>query len=312
MILTVTLNPSIDVSYPLEHLRIDGVSRVNKVSKTPGGKGLNVSRVLQQLGANLVTTGFIGGHFGAFIKQELDVIKLNHDYLDIDGETRTCIAILHDDGKQTEVLESGPEITSEQATEFKEKFKQLLDGVTLVTLSGSLPKGLGADYYAELISIARQKDVKVLLDTSGKTLETSVNSDNKPYLIKPNEEEIKAIIHDDIDLTNLADVKEKLSTNAFNGIDWVVISMGKDGALAKHKDTFYRVTIPTIQAVNPVGSGDSTIAGFAKAINDNGSDEEILKTGMTAGILNTMSPKTGDIDPDKFNEIYTQVNVETV
>lgn len=311
MILTVTLNPSIDVSYPLEHLIIGGVSRVNKVSKTPGGKGLNVSRVLQQLGADLMTTGFIGGHFGEFIKQELDGINLKHDYLDIDGETRTCIAILHDDGKQTEVLESGPKITAEQATEFKEKFKQLLDGVTLVTLSGSLPKGLDTDYYAELIEIAYQKNVRVLLDTSGKTLETSVNSDSKPYLIKPNEEEIKAIIHDDIDLTNLADVKEKLSNDSFNDIDWVVISMGKDGAIAKHQDTFYRITIPTIQAVNPVGSGDSTIAGFAKAINDNGSDEEILKTGMTAGILNTMSPKTGDVDPEKFDEIYTQVNVQT-
>lgn len=111
-------------------------------------------------------------------------------------------------------------------------------------------------------------------------------------------------------MTNLVEVKDKLSNKSFTDIDWVVISMGKDGAIAKHKDAFYRVTIPTVQAVNPVGSGDSTIAGFAKAIDNNASDEEILKTGMTTGILNTLSQKTGDIDPDKFDNIYSQINIE--
>lgn len=312
MILTVTLNPSIDVSYPIDSLTIDGVSRVTNVSKTPGGKGLNVSRVLHQLGSDVLTTGFIGGHFGAFIKQELDKIELSHDYLDIDAETRTSIAILHDDGKQTEVLEPGPSISEEDSEAFKTKFEDLVDNATIVTLSGSLPKGLDHNYYAELIKVADAKGVKVLLDTSGKTLEASVAGSAKPFLIKPNEEEVKAIIHQDIDLDNLSDLKEKLSDESLNGIEWVVISLGKDGAIAKHNDTFYRVTIPTIQAVNPVGSGDSTIAGFAKALDEQASDEDMLKTGMTAGILNTMSSKTGDVDPEKFQEIFNQVQVKTI
>lgn len=309
MILTITLNPSIDVAYPLDHLNLDTVNRVKEVSKTPGGKGLNVSRVLQQLGGDLVTTGFIGGHFGAFIKSELDKINLKHDYLDIDGETRTCIAILHDQGQQTEVLESGPTISPEDSQAFKEKFSDLVQEATVVTMSGSLPKGLADDYYSELINIAHKSGTKVLLDTSGASLKSAVVGSAKPYLIKPNEEEIQAIIDSSTSLEDMADLKAALSDNRLDGIEWIVVTLGKEGALAKHQDTYYQVTIPTVEALNPVGSGDSTIAGFAKAIEDGASDEVILKTGMTAGILNAMSQKTGDIDPDKFDGIYEQVKV---
>lgn len=312
MILTITLNPSIDVSYPIENLKIDNVNRVSDVSKTPGGKGLNVSRVLQQLGGDLTTSGFIGGHFGGYVKSELDKIELKHDYLEIDGETRTCIAILHDDGEQTEVLEAGPHIGSEDSQAFKKKFEELVKNTAIVTISGSLPKGLDETYYSELIEIAHEKGAKVLLDTSGKTLQASVSHSVKPFLIKPNEEEVKAIIETDDNLDNLNQLKEALNSEKLEGIEWVVVSLGKEGAIAKHNDTFYRATIPVVKAVNPVGSGDSTIAGFAKALDDNASDEVILKTGMTAGVLNAMSKKTGDIDPDKFDEIYDQVKVEII
>lgn len=312
MILTVTLNPSIDVSYPLDSLTIDGVNRISEVSKTPGGKGLNVSRVLQQLGGDLVTTGFIGGQFGDFIRHELDQINLKHDYQNIDGQTRTCIAILHDGGKQTEILESGPEISAQDSQAFKNKFADLAKQASTITMSGSLPKGLAKDYYNDLIKIGQDAGARVLLDTSGQTLTTAVNHPVKPYLIKPNEEEVKAITGSELDLADPESIKSALTDPSLDGIDWLVVSLGKDGAVAKLDGSFYRVTIPTVQAVNPVGSGDSTIAGFAKALDDGKPAEEVLKTGMTCGVLNAMSSKTGDIDPDKFDEIYSQVEVENL
>ena len=112
MILTVTMNPSIDVSYPLNQLNIDTVNRVTNVSKTAGGKGLNVSRVLSQLDASLTATGVIGGHFGDYLTEQLDKDDISHSFSKIAGETRSCIAILHE-GKQTEILESGPEVSKE-------------------------------------------------------------------------------------------------------------------------------------------------------------------------------------------------------
>lgn len=310
MIITVTLNPSLDISYPVDSLTIDGVTRVAKSGKTAGGKGLNVSRVLHQLGAPLTTTGFIGGHFGRYIKDQLDDIGLNHDYQDIDGQTRACIAILHDGGKQTEILESGPEITEADSQAFLEKFKDLAKDAEVITLSGSLPKGLPTDYYSQMIKIGNDLGKKVILDSSGEALKQAVAASDKPYLIKPNETEVEVIINQALDLDNLEDLKEKLSLPELEGIEWIVISLGKDGAIAKHGDKFYRITIPTVEVANPVGSGDSTIAGFAKAVNDQSSDDVMLKTGMTTGILNTMSEKTGDIDPDHFDEIFNQVQIE--
>lgn len=309
MILTVTLNPSLDISYPIDNLNIDGVTRVDKAIKTAGGKGLNVSKVLHQLKAPVITTGFIGGHFGNYIKEQLEDIGLSHNYLTIDGQTRACIAILHDQGKQTEILESGPTISDTDSQSFLKHFEELSQEASVITLSGSLPKGLKEDYYSHLIKIGSDLNKKVMLDSSGNALKTALASNHKPYLIKPNEKEVEVIIDQKLDLSNLEDLKAKLSLPELNGIEWVVISLGKDGAIAKHGNTFYRVTIPSVEVVNPVGSGDATIAGFAKAVYDQADDLTLLKTGMTTGILNTMSEKTGDIDPSRFEEIFNQVEV---
>lgn len=312
MILTVTMNPSIDMSYPMESLNIDTVNRVQNVSKVAGGKGLNVSRVLHQMGEDLIATGLLGGHFGEFIKSELDRQEVKHDFSSVDGQTRNSIAILHDNGKQTEILESGPTVSETEADAFLKKFDKLLEQCELVTMSGSLPSGLDQSFYSLLIEKANKKGVKVLLDTSGNTLIKSIESKNKPFLIKPNEEEITALIHDELNLEDIDSVKHQLSHEVFSGIEWIIISMGALGAIAKHHDTFYRVNIPKIKVVNPVGSGDSTIAGFAMGISHDHDPEIILKTGMTTGMLNTMEAMTGCVDPDKFDEYFSQVSVEKI
>lgn len=117
MILTVTMNPSVDISYPLEEFNLDTVNRVAKVSKTPGGKGLNVTRVLKQLNDKVVATGLIGGALGTDIKEKLLQTGIKNDFFEISGETRNCIAILHE-GNQTEILEKGPTITKSESENF--------------------------------------------------------------------------------------------------------------------------------------------------------------------------------------------------
>src|SRR5699024_10283301 len=136
MILTITMNPSIDVSYSLNTLMIDSINRVDQVSKTAGGKGLNVTRVLHQLKAPVLATGVLGGNFGDFIKEELRNEGIRYDFSEINGETRSCIAILHA-GNQTEILEAGPEITEIEQNNFIEKYKKLLRDVDYITISGS-------------------------------------------------------------------------------------------------------------------------------------------------------------------------------
>lgn len=311
MIVTVTLNPSIDVSYPLDTLKIDTVNRIENVSKTAGGKGLNVTRVLKDLQADVTATGVLGGHFGQYIKQQLDDNSIKNNFTIISEETRYCIAILHD-GKQTEILEAGPHITADEIEQFKTTFSQLLANNNVITISGSMVKGFPTETYAELIKLANEKNCKVLLDTSGKNLKTSLMSQNKPYLIKPNTEELEGLLNITIDETNIQEIVDSLSNSLFNDIEIVIVSLGANGALIKYQDNFYHTTVPKITAVNPVGSGDATIAGLAYAIANNESITDIIKSGMTCGVLNTLNPQTGKIDTTQFEEIYKQINVTQI
>ena len=303
MIVTVTLNPSVDISYRLKEFKIDDVNRTSEFTKTAGGKGLNVARVLKQLNADVLATGFNGGYTGEFLKSELNKVKVKNDFYNIKGSTRNCIAILNE-GNQTEILESGDDVSKEEQQGFLEKFEDLIQSSSVVTISGSMPPGVPSNYYEKLLNIMEDEEIKVILDTSGESLKSIVlNSKIKPYCIKPNETEIKQIENKDIN--SKEELIDYLKTDIFKGIELIVITMGGDGALVKFKDDFYNVNIPKIDVVNPVGSGDSTVAGIAYGIENNLNIEDTIKYAMTCGILNTMEEKTGYIntlDVDRYLE----------
>ena len=294
------------MSYPLEQLNIDTVNRLSKVSKTAGGKGLNVSRVLAQLGAPITATGVIGGHYGNYLTEQLDKDDIHHNFSKIAGETRSCIAILHE-GQQTEILESGPQVSKEEQANYIANFEKILSDANYVTISGSLPKGIHHDFYSVLTEKATLANARVLLDTSGATLKRSIESDYKPFLIKPNETEIADLIGKEI--KSEPTLVEALEDEKFDGIEWIVVTLGADGALVKNKNNYYRVEIPTIDIKNPVGSGDSTIAGLAYALYKNETPEVVIKTGMVTGMLNTQEEKTGYINVDNFEALFEQVKI---
>lgn len=310
MIITVTLNPSIDVAYQLETFQLDGVNRVQDVRKTAGGKGLNVTRVLQQLGDPVLATGFLGGGLGQVLAQELDRQGIGHSFQEIAGETRNCVAVLHQ-GQQTEILEQGPEISPEEAQAFTAHFKELLAEAQWVVFSGSLPKGLPVDFYVSLITLCQEAGVGVLLDTSGASLEAVLESSARPNLIKPNLEELSQLVGREVSL-DLADLKALLAHERFAGIDWIVVSLGAAGAFAKHGDKYYRVRIPKIEVVNPVGSGDSTVAGLASGLSQGLADADVLKRGNLLGMLNAQEEATGFVNLDKAADLLEQIEVEEV
>lgn len=311
MILTVTMNPSVDISYRVDSLKIDDVNRTGDVIKTAGGKGLNVARVATQMGQETVATGLLGGHLGAYLVEQLEQDNIGHDFFNIAQESRNCIAILHE-GKQTEVLENGPTISTEESAEFLARFKQLLTSsrYNVVTMSGSLPSGMEASVYQKMIGISNQAGIPIILDTSGPNLAT-VLDDEEIYLkaVKPNLDELSAI--EDKQVTeDLVLLKEVLKGNRYSRSEWVIVSLGGDGAFIKHQEDFYRVTVPAIDVVSAVGSGDSTVAGLAVSLAKGSSIEDSIKIAMTAGVLNTLSEKTGSIDMNHFDEIYEQIKIE--
>lgn len=308
MILTVTMNPSIDTRYTIDHLVVDDVNRVVP-AKTAGGKGLNVSRVLVQLGDEVVATGLLGGHSGAYLGDLMDADGISHRFTPIAGESRTCIALLHD-GNQTELLESGPVVSAEELEAFVANFSDLVGQASCVTLSGSLPKGVPADTYARLIAIAAVAGVPVLLDTSGAALDAALEADVKPTLVKPNLTEINDLLGTSFTSDDLLDLQRTLAADPrFAGIDWVVVSMGAAGSVAFHGGRVLRARAPRIEAVNATGSGDSTIAGFAHAIAAGADDEEVLRCGNACGTLNAMDPQTGHLVMDKWDEIHGGVEI---
>jgi tagatose 6-phosphate kinase len=310
MILAVTMNPSVDISYHLQEFKLDGVNRVENVRKTAGGKGLNVARVITQMEEDVVATGVLGGTLGDYIIQELNKSDIPSDFLKIEKESRNCIAILHE-GMQTEILESGPTLTEEEGADFLGKFNDLLSKVSFVTISGSLPKGLEADFYQQMLTMSQKKGVPVLLDTSGESLRKALLHKEKPLAIKPNTEELSQLLGFEVD-GRISSLKYALDQELFKGIDWIVVSMGKHGAFVRHAGHDYRITIPKIDVVNPVGSGDATVAGLAVALNRNLPVEEVLKTAMTTGMLNTMEAGTGSINMTKFDQYYDLVIVERI
>lgn len=309
VILTITLNPAVDISYKLDYFSLDTVNRVEDVSKTAGGKGLNVARVLHQLGEDVVASGFLGGSLGDFIRTQLVTIGIQDFFVPIDGETRNCIAIIHD-GKQTEILESGPVISVSEAALFLEKFTEYAPKVKIVTLSGSLPKGLPADFYSRLLEISNKYGTLVLLDSNGALLTSIVAGEHKPYLIKPNEEELADLLgHKSVDK---AQIMEALESPLFADIPWVVVTLGADGAIVKHNKTIYRAKAPNITATNPVGSGDSVVAGFAAGIARGLADEELIKFGLSMGVLNALEEKTGHINVEKIEWAVGQMLVNRI
>lgn len=307
MILTVTLNPSIDINYKVSKLEINTVNRCESVSKTAGGKGINVTRVIAQNEIDVCATGFLGGYTGEFIKNQLDKLNINHDFQRIAGETRNCIAIRHE-MFQTEVLEEGPEVSDDEVKQFIAKFDSLLNKCSVVVASGSVPKSVAADTYGILAQKCLERNKKFLLDTSGISLRHALKY--KPYLIKPNKSELLALI-DSHELTESTLINAMFEIKK-HGIPCIVVSLGEDGALALMFDTLYKIKPPKIELINAVGSGDSMMAGFAIAIEQDLNVVDTLKLGCVFGALNAMQDQTGCIDRTMINTMLTKVEISVM
>ncbi|WP_242257622.1 tagatose-6-phosphate kinase [Streptococcus thoraltensis] len=309
MILTVTLNPAIDISYPLNELKFDTVNRVEDVTKTPGGKGLNVSRVLDEFGETVKATGCIGGESGEFIINHLPD-SISSQFYKISGDTRSCIAILHE-GNQTEILEKGPLLSIDEIEGFTNHYKYLLDDVNVVTMSGSLPAGMPDNYYQKLITIANLNGKKTVLDCSGNALKAVLEGDSKPTAIKPNLEELSQLLGSEI-TKDFDGLKEVLRGKLFEGIEWIIVSLGADGVFAKHNETFYKVDIPRIEMVSAVGSGDSTVAGIASGLANDEDDQALLTKANVLGMLNAQEKMTGHVNMKNYDKLYQSIEVKEV
>jgi tagatose 6-phosphate kinase len=304
MIATVTLNPAIDVRYTLSQMQIGEINRVYSVEKTAGGKGLNVTRVLSTLGHKVACTGFLGGKSGEWIQTQLPHLNTHNHFISVKGETRSCLAVLSKEG-QTEILEPGPVIESDEIKCFHRAFDSILDMVNVIVVSGSLPEGIPTDFYRELSEKANKKGARLLLDTSGPALAQSIPG--KPFLIKPNREEFAELIGKEVESNH--DMLEEAQAICLKGIQYVLVSIGGEGAYLVSKERVLSSRIPKVNVVNPVGSGDSMLAGFTHAYSHGYPIEEVLKWACACGMSNAMLEKTGAINLDHIRQFVEEIEV---
>lgn len=306
MILTITLNPSVDRRYVVNGFEKGKVFRAEEVQYTPGGKGINVTKVIKSLGEPVMATGFLGGRSGEYIKDELDSMDIQHNFIGINGETRSCIAILSEDKSQTEVLEGGPNISEEEMENFFGMYSDVIRDCEIICASGSLPEGLGMDTYRKLIDIAKEHEKKFILDTSGEALK--LGTKGAPFLVKPNKEELEKLVGHNI--SNEDEIAEGAKHLLDKGINIVVVSLGSEGAMAFSGDYAYKVKVPKVNAVNPVGSGDSMVAGFAVSILRKYDFETMLRLAAACGTANAMEKETGKVNIDNVRRIMRDIKIE--
>ncbi|WNS44266.1 1-phosphofructokinase [Paenibacillus sp. MMS20-IR301] len=282
MIYTVTLNPSVDYIVEVEEFITGGLNRMKRDMKLPGGKGINVSRVLNQLGVANTATGFLGGFTGGYIEDWLRKETIDSDFVHISDDTRINIKLKA--GEETEINGAGPDITTAEAEQLLHK----LDGLKLgdiVILSGSIPPSLGNDFYGRLIAICRQQGAEFVIDTTGQALKEALAQG--PLLVKPNHHELAELFGVAIN------TREEIITYGRKllegGAKHVLVSMAGEGALFISGQEVYHASAPAGQVKNSVGAGDSMIAGFVGTLSLTGNLLEAFRAGVASGSATAFS-----------------------
>ncbi|WP_454190731.1 1-phosphofructokinase [Paenibacillus sp. Marseille-Q7038] len=282
MIYTVTLNPSIDYIVEVEQLQLGNLNRMKRDLKLPGGKGINVSRVLTQLGAENTAMGFLGGFTGEFIRDFLAKSTVASDFVSISDDTRINVKLKH--GDETEINGLGPAITNEEAHALVAKLSHLKKGDILV-LSGSVPPSLGSDFYERLIQVCKEAGADFVIDTTGEALLKALK--DKPLLVKPNHHELAELFGVTIDTKeDLVKYGRKLLEE---GAKHVLISMAGEGALLIMDNEVYHANVPAGKVKNSVGAGDSMIAGFIGTFALTGDVLKAFRTGVASGSATAFS-----------------------
>ncbi|MGL5417688.1 MAG: 1-phosphofructokinase [Clostridium sp.] len=282
MIYTLTLNPSIDYIVNVKNLKIGEVNRSCNEIKFPGGKGINVSRILSELNIENTALGYIGGFTGRFIEESLRELDIKTDFIKVNGDNRINVKIKS--SEESEINGAGPKIKEEDIQALLNKLNELKSGDYLI-LAGSIQASLPKDLYLQIQDMLEEKNVCVVIDTSGQALLEGIK--RKPFLIKPNDKEIEEIFN--VKLKNIEDVIE-YGKQLFNlGARNVIISRGGEGAILICEDGVFKGNAPKGVVQNSVGAGDSLVGGFVGTFSKTGNILESFKYGIGAGSASAFS-----------------------
>jgi tagatose 6-phosphate kinase len=311
MIVTVTMNAALDRTLSVPNFQRGHRHRASQGLTMAGGKGINVARALKRLGVPVVATGLAGGRTGTRIVEELTSEAILNDFVRISDESRTSTAVIDPTtGTFTEINEWGPAVEPAELEMLLDKIGYLSRGAEMVVLSGSLPRDVEDDFYAETIRELSHRGVPTALDSEGEPLRLGVEAE--PYLVAPNQAEAEAVVGQE--LSDEEDFLVALDHLADLGARNVIIT-NETGCFALLREERgpaqrFRVVAPRLDRVSSVGSGDTLLAGFLSAIVDDASPDDALRKAVAAGAASALEVGAGRFEPEAMGRLIPEIGVE--
>ncbi len=306
MIVTITLNPCLDRTITVYGLLVDETNRWTSSRLYAGGKGIDVSRAIHEMGGRTMAYGFIGGPDGRAVEILLDEEGVPFSFTPIEQETRTNIIITDTKTfKQTRIDAPGPRISKKEMERFVRKVRQIYPRPDLVVAGGSLPPGVPVNIYYDLILEAKDFGARTILDTEGRWLAEGLKA--KPYLIKPNVHEAEELLKTELS-TEEAIIKAALNLVGM-GIEIAVISRGKDGIIAATKEKIVKAVAPPVKLRSAVGAGDCTIAGLALKPAYNEPLVESCRLAVAMGTAAVLTPGSELCHKADVEKLLPQIQV---
>ncbi|HEV2294178.1 MAG TPA: 1-phosphofructokinase family hexose kinase [Tepidisphaeraceae bacterium] len=309
MLICLGTTPAVQRIMTFAQLHVNGVNRAREAGQSASGKSLNVARVAHTLGEPVIATGFIGGDTGWFIRKDLDAAGIRHDFVEIEPPTRTCVTVIDQSaGTATELIEESKPVEPRAWDHLREKLESLLPIASVLVLSGTLTPGAPQDFYAQCIRLATAHRVRTIVDATGEPLRHALAA--KPYLVKPNRGEIGKTL--DINTSHDEGTREAMKRMIAEGAEWVVVTMGTDGVMFSDGKAFWRVSVPRVEVVSPIGSGDAFAAGLAVGLSRGQSVNEAVTLATACGAANAMTPAPGFARPADVERLQRSVVVATL
>ncbi|MCS0022859.1 1-phosphofructokinase [Vibrio antiquarius] len=304
-VVTITLNPALDLTGSVNELNVGSVSLVQQSNLHAAGKGVNVAKVLSDLGADVTVTGFLGKDNPELFHQLFNDIGVKNEFVEVQGATRINVKLVEASGNVSDINFPGVQVTADEIARFEETLFRLAETHDYFVLAGSLPRGVTAEQCAAWIKALHQQGKKVLFDSSKAALKSGIEA--HPWLIKPNDEELGDFVGEYLETPEQCQAAAQ--TLSDKGIENIVVSMGADGVMWLNQGEWLRAQPPRMNVVSTVGAGDTLVAGLCWGHMQLMPKKDLLRFATALSALAVSQVGVGLTSQEELENIKLQTEV---
>ena len=305
-IICLGLTPALQRTMVFDRFTQDAVNRAVESHESPAGKSVNVARVLRVLRADCLALGLAGGDTGRNLLRDLEQAGVPHDFVQVAPRTRVCTTIIdRASNHTTELVEESVDVGPEPVAQILQKLNEHLPRAAMLVLSGSLTPGAPADFYRTCVDTAKRHSVPAIVDAQGKSLLSALESGI--LLAKPNRSELAATVNAPV--SSDADLKQAMLRLTRLGAQYVVTTLGPDGAVATDGEHFWKLSVPRVDVLNPIGSGDSFTAGLAHALSQGRPFPEACRLGAACATANVSTLRSAEVHSREVENVLPRIDI---